>query len=161
MNGTAHPFTETGHDHDKCVADALAAATALCEARGLRLTSLRRRVLELVWHSHEPVGAYAILDRLSRERGRVAPPTVYRALDFLVEHGLVHRIDSLNAFFGCVAPGAAHRAYFLICEACGSAAEIDDRALARALARCAEGAGFAVQKETVEIKGVCPTCQTI
>ncbi len=152
-------FTGTGHDHDRCVADAVAAAAALCHRRGVRLTELRRRVLELVWASHNPVGAYDILDRLGRERRRVAPPTVYRALEFLCAERLVHRIDSRNAFVGCAFPGAPHRAYFLICGRCGNAAEIDDRPLRSALDSLAARAGFLVEQETVELSGLCPQCR--
>lgn len=116
---TARPvaFAADGHDHMSCIAEALQRAVALCESRGTQLTELRRRVLELVWSSHEPIGAYRILEQLDRPlpgqmRGkarRAAPPTVYRALDFLIEQGLVHRIESLNAFVGCDQPQATMR----------------------------------------------------
>ena len=100
------PLACLPHDHSRCVAEALAEAEALCAKQGTRLTTLRKRVLELVWASHKPLGAYDILGVLSEEDGRrAAPPTVYRALDFLLENGLVHRIASLNAFIGCVHPG--------------------------------------------------------
>ena len=89
------------HDHKHCVEDALAAAERLCAAKDLRFTPLRRRVLELVWSSHKPVGAYALLDKLRNEDLGSAPPTVYRALDFLIENGLIHRIERMNAFIGC------------------------------------------------------------
>lgn len=153
------PFQPVDHDHDACVADVLAAIEAVCDRRKLRLTPLRRRVLELVWASHHPVGAYDILDRLGQERGRVAPPTVYRTLGFLAEHGFVHRIDTLNAFVGCTRPGASHRAYFLICRVCRSAAEIDDNRIGEALARFAARASFDVEAETVELTGVCRRCR--
>jgi Fur family zinc uptake transcriptional regulator len=97
------------HDHEHCVEDALAAADKLCAEQGLRFTPLRRRVLELVWSSHKPVGAYALLDKLRSEDLGSAPPTVYRALDFLIEHGLIHRIERMNAFIGCSHPGETHR----------------------------------------------------
>ena len=80
------------HNHDHCIVDALQRAEALCEQRNVRLTPIRRRVLELVWHSHAPIGAYAILDQLKTTDRSAAPPTVHRALDFLLEHGLVHRL---------------------------------------------------------------------
>jgi Fur family zinc uptake transcriptional regulator len=92
------------HQHEHCVHDALAAAEVLCAKRGVRLTAIRKRVLELVWASHQPLGAYAILDKLTNEGHKPAPPTVYRALEFLLEHGLIHRIASLNAFLGCIHP---------------------------------------------------------
>lgn len=153
------PFVDRDHDHELCVNGAMDAAVALCAQRGARLTPLRKRVLELVWHWHRPVGAYEILDRL-REDGRAsAPPTVYRALAFLSDHGLVHRVDSLNAYIGCPSPDAFHRAHFLICQDCGQAAEIDDEALRRALGRAAKQAGFEVRGETVEITGLCGRCR--
>jgi Fur family zinc uptake transcriptional regulator len=139
------PFPAGDHDHARCVVGAVAAAAALCNARGARLTELRRRVLEIVWASHSPVGAYDILELLRRERRRAAPPTVYRTLEFLCEHRLVHRIDTLNAFVGCTFPGAPHRPYFLLCSHCGTAAEIDDRELGRAVGR---------------LKGLCPHCRS-
>ena len=88
---------QTGHDHSSCVEDALAAAHEVCSTKGARLTPLRERILELVWLSHKPVGAYTLLDLIKLEHNSAAPPTIYRALDFLMEHGLVHRIKSLNA----------------------------------------------------------------
>ena len=156
-----HPpaFRPKGHDHSDCMADALQAAERLCARRGARLTEIRRRVLELVWCSHQPVGAYALLERLGRERGRVAPPTVYRALDFLIAHGLVHRIASLNAYIGCAHPGRDHIGQFLVCSACGSAAELDDRRIDRAVRSGAEAAGFAVERPVIELAGRCPNCR--
>lgn len=155
----ADPFARPRHDHAACLAHAVAEAERVCAARGARLTAIRRRVLEIVWEGHGPLGAYDILERLSAERRRIAPPTVYRALDFLTDQGLVHRIESSNAFVGCAQPGAPHRAHFLICGRCGDAAELDDAQLRGALARVAERAGFAVERETVELKGLCPKCR--
>jgi Fur family transcriptional regulator, zinc uptake regulator len=155
----APPFVAEDHDHESCVETAVTAAGAVCEQRGERLTPLRRRVLELVWASHSPVGAYDLMERLGRERGRVAPPTIYRALDFLCQQRLVHRIDSLNAFVGCAHPGRAHAAYFMICRRCRAAAEIVDPDLRTAMAQSADRAGFLVEGETVELHGVCPHCR--
>lgn len=152
-------FRPKGHDHSDCMAEALEAAERLCARRGARLTEIRRRVLELVWRSHQPVGAYAILERLGRERGRVAPPTVYRALDFLIAHGLVHRIASLNAYIGCAHPDRDHIGQFLVCSGCGSAAELDDRRIDRAIRSGAEAAGFAVEHPVIELAGRCPNCR--
>jgi Fur family zinc uptake transcriptional regulator len=148
------------HDHRRCIDDALDKAAALCEQRGARLTELRRRVLELVWRSHEPIGAYTILEQLQRERGGAAPPTVYRALDFLLELGLVHRIESLNAFIGCPHPDLRHRTQYLICTRCSGVAEIDDARIDRALLAGAAAAGFTLDRSMVELRGVCPRCVT-
>lgn len=155
----ADPFIAGDHDHDECVAQAVAAAARLCNRRGARLTALRRRVLELIWRHHRPVGAYELLDRLREER-RAAAPTVYRALAFLCRNGLAHRIDSLNAYVGCAYPGATHRAHFLICEKCRQAAEIDDRELGAAVGRCTARAGFKAHGETIEITGLCAHCRS-
>jgi Fur family zinc uptake transcriptional regulator len=151
----------TPHDHGACMADTLAAAEALARSRGEKLTKLRRRVLEIVLESHRPAGAYDILGALTRDGGRPAPPTVYRALDFLRAQGFVHRIDSLNAFAACFAPAKAHRSHFLLCRACGSAREIENPALDAALASAASAAGFATENETVEITGLCADCHNV
>ena len=154
------PFPHADHDHQRCVADAIAAAEGLCAQRGARLTALRRRVLELIWDSHAPIGAYDLLRLLSQEHESAAPPTIYRALDFLLEQGLIHRIESLNAFVGCAEPAEAHAGQFLICNDCGTAAELHDEGINRAIARGAAELGFAVERRTVEVRGRCPECQT-
>ncbi|MGE0723277.1 MAG: Fur family transcriptional regulator [Alphaproteobacteria bacterium] len=151
-------FPAPTHDHGRCIADALDRAEALCAGRGARLTGLRRQVLELVWESHGPIGAYDLLDRLRKIRSGAAPPTVYRALDFLIDQGLVHRIARLNAFIGCAQPDAPHQGQFLICTRCGSAAELDEPEIARAIERRASGLGFRVEHQTVEVVGLCPRC---
>lgn len=148
------------HDHSQCVSEALDAAEQLCARAGVRFTVLRKRVLELVWQSHKPLGAYDILETLAREDDRrAAPPTVYRALDFLLEQGLVHRIASLNAFIGCASPEHRHEGQFLICRACRVAIELDQPAIRDAIAASARSVGFAVEGETVEITGLCAQCQ--
>jgi Fur family zinc uptake transcriptional regulator len=157
-NEVLEPFHETRHDHAHCIGEALAAADQLCLDAGVRLTPLRRRVLELVWQSHEPVGAYDLLDRLRHERRRAAPPTVYRALDFLLEQGLIHRIESLNAYVGCGEPHDRHGGQFLICRDCGSVAELNDGDIADTVVSKARRQGFHVQRQTIEILGLCPNC---
>jgi Fur family transcriptional regulator, zinc uptake regulator len=149
----------TPHDHRACVSESLGAAEALAHERKLRLTPRRREVLEIVARSHRPIGAYDVLAKLTKlARENLAPPTVYRALDFLQAHGLVHRISSQNAYVACFAPRAAHRAHFLLCECCGCATEIADPTLDAALTSCAKRARFTVARETVEISGRCRTC---
>lgn len=148
------------HDHSHCVHDALHEADRLCRERGVRLTDIRRRVLELVWSSHQPLGAYDILDRLTAEGHKPAPPTVYRALEFLLEQKLIHRIASRNAFIGCSHPGAAHAGYFLLCTTCGNAEEIDDSVpLAKAVASAAGQADFLIESQTLELAGTCRHCR--
>ena len=148
------------HDHRQCVQEALAEATRLCADRGARLTSTRRRVLELVWGSHCAVKAYDVLERLATEDGPAKPPTVYRALEFLMEQGLVHRVDTLNAYVGCVRPGAAHQGQLLICSECGTVAEIDDSDVSGALEAAAGAVGFLVRQQTVELRGLCAQCRS-
>lgn len=151
------------HDHARCIDAALSAARELCDARALRLTPLREQVLQLVWQSHKPLGAYAILDLLSAASGtqkqRLAPPTVYRALEFLLENGLVHRINSLNAYIGCTQPQAHHSSLFLICRNCATAVEMNAPAISLAIHNAAESARFTEQSACVEIAGLCPNCR--
>ena len=154
----ATAFDRHDHDHRACVADALAAAERRCARAGVRLTETRRRVLELIWVEGQPLGAYDLIERLSAERGRVAPPTVYRALDFLVAHGLVHRIESRNAYFGCSRPEAQDCGPVLICRRCGAVAEPEPGGIDAALAAAAEALGFRLERRTVEVSGLCPVC---
>ena len=151
-------FQGRSHDHGECIDAALASAEAVCTRQGLRLTPLRRRVLELVWSCHAPIKAYDVLQQLQRERPRAAPPTVYRALEFLLNAGLVHRIESLNAYVGCGGVDEPHAGQFLICCQCGAVAEIDDPKIARALSRTAAELDFKVARQTIEIEGLCPLC---
>lgn len=147
---------------------AIAAAEVACLRRGAQLTELRRQVLQLVLEAGQPVGAYALLDRLRAARPGAAPPTVYRALDFLLEHGLIHKVERLNAFVGCAGPAVAHDYcaghghehphQFLICGGCGATAELCDPAVARAVEAAARGRGFAVTRTTVEVEGLCGRC---
>jgi len=148
------------HNHRQCVATALGAAERVCDKRSVKLTPLRRRILELVWGSHAPVGAYEILERLAASDGRrAAPPTVYRSLDFLMAQGLVHRIESLNAFVGCAHPESDHEAQYLICESCGDAVEVEIDGLAKQIGKAAAAAGFEVGGQTVEVRGHCQGCR--
>jgi Fur family zinc uptake transcriptional regulator len=133
-------------------------AGQICAGRGAR-TDLRREVLGLILDSDGPTGAYDLLDRLRGSRGGAAPPTVYRALDFLQEQGLVHRLERLSAFVGCVAhEPQEHAAQFLICRSCGRVTELEDHELAHALADAAERLGFTVGKATIEAEGQCAAC---
>ncbi|MDD1015569.1 zinc uptake transcriptional repressor Zur [Pseudomonas rubra] len=154
------PLANRPHDHSHCVHSALAEADALCARLGVRLTALRRRVLELVWQSHKPLGAYDILAVLSEQDGRrAAPPTVYRALDFLLENSLVHRIASLNAFIGCSHPEHAHQGQFLICRECHVAIELEQSSISDAIVASAHEVGFRVEAQTVEVVGLCSNCR--
>lgn len=153
-------FPKPAHDHTHCVDEALSSAERICRERGARFTDIRREVLSFIWASHEPVGAYEILAMINNDADtQVAPMTVYRALDFLMEHGLVHRITSRNAFVGCAHPDANHSGQFLICRECGRVAEIDEDAINEALQHSAKRAGFDVASPVIEIEGRCIDCR--
>lgn len=146
------------HDHRVCVEDVLSKAAKLCAERGAQFTPARRRVLEILLEEHRPVGAYAVLEKL-REDGRNAqPPTVYRALDFLIEHGLAHKVLKLNAFTACCRPGEQHAPQFLICTRCDRISELADPGVTDAVAKAASAAGFAAAETALELSGVCPDC---
>lgn len=151
------------HDHARCIDSALASAQQVCSERGVRLTPLREEVLQLVWQSHKPLGAYTLLEQLADkapgERRKLGPPTVYRALEFLREQGLVHRIDSLNAFIGCQHPQQPHQRFFLICRHCETAVELISEPLTTAIKTVADAAQFSNEGASVEITGLCPNCR--
>jgi Fur family zinc uptake transcriptional regulator len=154
-----HAALPADHDHALCIDAALDHAAVLCARRGARLTRLRRRVLELVWRGHSAVKAYELLGELDHGGGAAKPPTVYRALDFLIVHGLVHRLESMNAYVGCPRPGAPHDGQFLICGSCGTVSEFTAPAIHSAIAREAAGFGFRVGQQTIEVHGVCRDCR--
>ncbi len=132
---------------------------ALCGERGLQLTALRRQVLLLIADAAAPMTAYALIDALAEAQGRpVAPPTVYRSLEFLVENGFVVRVESRNAFAVCDAPGHHHHGIMLICAKCGTTAEVDNHALDDLLLQTAAESGFRLEKQMVELEGLCGRC---
>jgi Fur family transcriptional regulator, zinc uptake regulator len=131
---------------------------AVCAERGLRLTPLRERVLRLVTQSERPVKAYDLLDQIRDDKGPAAPPTVYRALDFLLEHGFIHRLASVNAFVGCHMPRVQHSVPFLICDRCQSAVELEDERVTSLLVEQARALGFRPQAQTLEVHGLCARC---
>jgi Fur family zinc uptake transcriptional regulator len=159
-NPPAFPGPE--HDHGHCSAQTIAHAESLCAARDVRLTAIRRQVLELLAESHQPLGAYEVMDRLAGNGPRPAPITVYRALEFLVDNGLVHRIESRNAFLACInnhETGAP--VVFLICQRCGAVGETPSAEVTRTLAAAAKRAGFTPKAPVIEITGVCSHCADV
>jgi Fur family transcriptional regulator, zinc uptake regulator len=153
-------FPAPGHDHGRCTSDAIAYAEAQCAARAQRLTPMRRRVLEALLASHSPLGAYDIIERLAKRNDRPAPVTVYRALDFLRDNGLVHRIESRNAFVACGHNhGGDDLVVFLICERCGAVGEAPGGAVADALKASSRAAGFSPKSPLIEITGICSHCR--
>ncbi len=158
MSPTQATFPSSGHDHHACVRSAMRDAEHYCGEQGLRLTPIRRRVLELIWQSHCPSGAYGLLEQLAADGRKPSPPTVYRALDFLLGNGLIHRVSSLNAFVGCTRPGEEHRAQIFICDRCGIAIEQSDPTLDLRISHRAQDLHFQIRELTVEVAGVCPQC---
>jgi Fur family zinc uptake transcriptional regulator len=155
-------FHAPDHDHDRCTADALKHAERLCAERAQRLTPIRRQVLEILLTSHKPLGAYEIIDRVAAAGPRPAPITIYRALDFLLDNGLVHRIESRNAFIACVNNHASgDPVVFLICEKCGDVGESASAAVAEQIKSAARAAGFTPRTPVIEISGVCANCRTV
>ncbi len=155
-----HPLACRQHDHDHCIDTALESARQRCLISGARLTALREQVLQLIWQSHKPLGAYTLMDMLSEQSTkRIAPPTVYRALDFLLEQQLIHRIHSLNAFIGCSHPDEGHPNNFFICQRCGVAIEFNNDHFQEAIATTAAQSGFSVSSQTVELVGLCISCE--
>lgn len=128
-------------------------------AAGLRLTPVRQRTLEILREAPRALGAYAVLERLAAEGFGRQPPVAYRALEYLVDHGLVHRIALLNAFAACHHPDCGDRPVFLICPACQRVAETPAAPLHDALVATAAGAGFALERGNIELIGRCPDCR--
>ncbi len=136
----------------------MASAEASCADDGLRFTPVRRAALEILLGGHKAMGAYAVLERL-RELGFGSQPAVaYRALDFLVSHGFAHKVERLNAFIACAAPGHDHTPAFMICRVCDTVAEAPSAPARGALAREAEASGFVIERTVIEAEGVCPSC---
>jgi Fur family zinc uptake transcriptional regulator len=134
-------------------------AAELCRARGQNLTPLRRRVLEIVLEAGRPLGAYDVLEILAAERGRVAPPTVYRSLDFLQEQGLVHKVLSVNGFVACCESARPHAAELFICRHCGTAVEVARKAADPRLEEAAAELDFAIDSVVLEVRGRCADCR--
>jgi Fur family zinc uptake transcriptional regulator len=153
-------FPAPDHDHRRCSDEAMASAQALCRERGQRLTPMRRDVLAALLASHQPLGAYEIIERLAPSGPRPAPITVYRALEFLRGNGLVHRIESRSAFVACVhTHDAGDLVVFLICERCGAVGEAASAEVAMTLRAASRAAGFTPKAPVIEITGICSHCR--
>lgn len=154
-----HAPSDNEHDHSQCIQNAISAAENICRKRGVQLTPIRHKILELIWNSHKAIKAYDLLDQIRPTNDAAKPSTVYRALDFLLEQGLIHRVESLNAFVGCRSSGRQHDQLLLICTHCHN---VDERAAAnvfKALAEELQNARFSPQRKTIEIHGLCKTCR--
>ncbi len=153
MNTKAH-----SHAHPE-IAARLDTAERLCAQRGSRLTPLRRLVLETLLRHHGSLKAYELLDALRAAQSGATPPTVYRALDFLTEQGLIHRLDAVNAWSACTDAGGQPHDVLIVCTRCGNVAELSDPDLGRRLAACVARAGYALSGQETELRALCPRCQ--
>ncbi|UXU75006.1 MULTISPECIES: Fur family transcriptional regulator [unclassified Paracoccus (in: a-proteobacteria)] len=160
MNETCGPGDAFhDHDHAHCAAEVLRRAEDQAQRDGVRLTPVRRRALEILLESHRAMGAYEVLERLAAEGFGRQPPVAYRALDFLVDQGLAHRVQRLNAYVACLSPQRDHSPAFLICRGCHRLAEAETTELQPALAAMAGSLGFRTERASVELLGLCQNCQ--
>jgi len=136
----------------------LSDAKKRCVELGLRMTVLRETVLELILSAGKPVKAYDLLGQIDQTKGASAPPTIYRTLDFLLEHGFIHKLQSINAYVCCEHNHNPHQGQFLICDRCNLAQELDDPILVSRISQAASDHGFQAQRETVEVHGLCKDC---
>lgn len=151
-------FPDPRHDHSRCTAALLNRAERTCRERGSRLTGQRKDILECVARAHSAVGAYDIIDRMAEKGPRPAPITVYRALDFLLDHNLVHKVESRNAYVACSCSHDLEPAMLLICEGCGAVSESVRPEVVAALKAAAAAEGFAPRAMVIEVSGRCSTC---
>lgn len=162
-----HDHSIASHSHENCVHDThthsitkrIADAEQECQRRGVRWTALRSDVLTLILQAAQPVGAYDLLAKMAHQGRPPAPPTVYRSLDFLLEQGFIHRLTSINAFVPCCHPRYGHQAAFLICTRCHRVDEAESHDLQHVLESLAKKGGFLPQQTTIEVAGLCVTCQ--
>ncbi|MEM7428254.1 MAG: Fur family transcriptional regulator [Pseudomonadota bacterium] len=134
-------------------------AAALCGDRGVQLTPLRQRILELLWNAERPSGAYDLVEALRNDGDRpVGPPTIYRALDFLKAQGLVSKIESRNSYVPCAHPERSHNCLFVICSHCGASDELEDARVEHLLAENAQAIGYRLERSVVEVQGICEEC---
>jgi len=163
MNNEDHPAPNPlpSHNHQHCVDQALATAEQLCAQRGVQLTAIRHQVLELIWQSHKAVKAYELLDRFKPLNSAAKPATIYRALDFLMAQGLVHRVESLNAFIGCRCSSHSHELLLLICKRCQEVEERTPVKVLNALSKELTQAGFTAHSKSIEIHGICRQCSEL
>lgn len=156
------PHTDTlAHNHQQCVDDALKIADHLCTERGVQLTAIRQQVLALIWESHKAVKAYELLDRIKPLQAAAKPATIYRALDFLLAQGLIHRVESLNAFVGCSCSGHQHEQLLLICKQCEQVEERMAAGVMQVLAEEFRQAGFSAHSKAIEVHGLCRRCSRL
>lgn len=131
----------------------------ICATRGVRLTTQRKRVFELICSSPKASSAYELLEELKQTEPQAKPPTVYRALDFLMEQGFIHRVESTNSYIQCGSCNAhKHYSHMLICDKCSNVIELQDDSLVALLVNNAEEHGFTITNHVIESHGVCKNC---
>jgi len=147
------------HHHKSCIKSALEKADRICSESSLRLTPIRRKVLELIWQSHKPIKAYDLLAKLSTGDHVEKPPTVYRALDFLLENHLIHKIESCNAYIGCEIDHNQLDSKFFVCDHCDEVKEVYEPKLDKSLLEASKNEGFTPNQTNIEIHGTCAKCK--
>ncbi|MCY3879103.1 MAG: transcriptional repressor [Rhodobacteraceae bacterium] len=153
------PCTESSCHGRHSSEERIALAESICARRGVQMTALRKRVLEMLWAGGGPTGAYQLIEAIKIEDSRpVGPPTVYRALEFLITQGFVAKVESLNAYIPCAHPERDHDCLFFICNACQASVELEDSRIGKLLAEDAASLGFAATRRTVEVEGMCAKC---
>jgi Fur family transcriptional regulator, zinc uptake regulator len=152
-------FPGTNHDHAQCKKELILRAEAICRGRGSRLTDQRRDILACVAEGHAAMGAYDIIEKMAKRGVRHAPVTIYRALEFLTDHGLVHKIECRNAYVACSHAHQGKPAALLICEKCGVVAEVDAPEMAHTISKKARGLGFRPRQTVMELMGTCQNCE--
>lgn len=161
MTDTVTDDAFTPHDHTECQSRVMEQAEKMLAAQGARLTPVRRRTLEILLESHSALGAYQVLERLAESGFGRQPPVAYRALEFLIEHGLVHRLQRLNAYTACLHPTTDHAPVFLICRKCDKVAEAHFPQLRAGLVQSADAMNFGVERATIEASGICSSCSAL
>lgn len=156
---TQHTFPAQAHNHNSCIDQALRKAKQNCKQNGLRFTPIRQKVFKLVWLNHAPIAAYHLLKLLRQEKDNAEATTVYRALDFLLENHLIHKIQSLNAYIGCEHPGNHHVSQFLICTQCQQVSELENQEISQTIEKQTRTLHFNIDHQTIELMGVCESCQ--
>lgn len=153
--------TEHQHIDESTIEQKLQMVKTTCENQGIRFTSLRAQVYRLILQAGKPIGAYDLLAKLQQKSDKtLAPPTVYRSLDFLLDNGFIHQLNSTKAFFACCQPDGQHVAAFLICQECGDVQEFSHQPIDTMLVNVAEQANFAIKSSVIELSGICQKCRS-
>ena len=148
------------HNHNRCINEAISRADLICSKNSISFTDLRKKIFKIILQNHQPVKAYDILGTLQKQETSAKPTTVYRTLDFLLEHGLIHKLQSLNSYTLCTHPLENHKCYFLICDKCHEVKECCDVALHQCVRDVVSKNNFQVNNVTIEISGICEKCST-